>query len=191
MKNLFPKKYRIALTIGAFITLPIVLTGMWFLWRELFFDHWKKPVKVETPSAQSITKESVDKLNATLKSGKKSDCKEISSSILRDICNDTFTIGEAKQSPLQAQEICSTIRRKADQDVCMSNVNVEKAFAFSGSTPSAWCDLLTDQSWKRACTEEKDMDALTKKRNNWAIQKEFCDSLVTERIKKACLSYIK
>ena len=190
MKNLFPKQYRTSLTIGTFLTLPVVLAGTWFLWRELFFDHWKKTVQVETPSAQSITKESVDKLNNTLRSNKKDDCEKISNANLRDVCYDNFIMNEAKQSPLQAQEICNKLRQKFQVNACMSSVNMEKALTSSGSTPSSSCEILTDPRWRDSCIDQKENDALNNALSQKKVSREFCNQLKTDRIKADCLAHV-
>ena len=190
MKNLFPKQYRTSLTIGTFLTLPVVLAGTWFLWRELFFDHWKKTVQVEAPSAQSITKESVDKLNQITKWGKKSDCGIIGNEYFKNSCYDQFTLSEARKSPTQAEEICKTMHEWFRINECLSSVNMGKALDTTGPIPSSWCEMLPDILMKASCIDEKEWNALTNARANWSIKKDFCDSLLNERIKKACLSYV-
>ncbi len=189
IRNLFPNKYRTSFTIGIFLALPVLMASTWFLWRELFFDHWKKSVK-KTPPAQTITKESVDKLNNTLATNKKDDCEKIESTNLRDVCYDTFTMNEAKQSPLQAQEICNKLRQKFQVNACVSSVNMEKALTGTGSTPAASCDTLTDPRWKESCVERKENDALNDAIIHRKLERSFCNQLITERIKQDCLSQI-
>ena len=188
--NLFPKKYRIALTIAAFITLPMILLGMWFLWRELFWDHWKKSTKVEAPSVQSITKESVDKLNQITKWGKKSDCGSIDNEYLKNSCYDQFTLSEARKSPTQAEDICKTMKESFRINECLSSVNMGKALDTVWATPSSGCEKLPDILMRASCIDEKETNALNKERSKWKVRKEFCNSLVNEELQKACLSYV-
>ena len=190
MKNLFPKQYRTSLTIGTFLTLPVVLAGTWFLWRELFFDHWKKTVQVEAPSAQSITKESVDKLNQITKWGNKSDCGIIDNEYLKNSCYDQFTLSEARKSPTQAEEICKTMHEWFRINECLSSVNMGKALDTTWTIPSSGCETLPDILMRASCIDEKETTALSKARSKWTVQKEFCNSLLNERIKKACFSYV-
>lgn len=189
MKNQFPRISRTSLTVGTFLALPLLMVGTWFLWRELFFDHWKKPV-AKVSSVQTISKESVDQLNNTLATNKKDDCEKIENTNLRNVCHDTFTMNEAKQSPLQAQEICNKLRQKFQINACVSSVNMEKALTGTGGTPAASCDTLTDPRWKESCVERKENDALNNAIIHQKLEQGFCNQLRTERIKQDCLSQI-
>lgn len=189
IRNLFPNKYRTSFTIGIFLALPVLMAGTWFLWRELFFDHWKKSVK-KTPPAQTITKESVNQLNQITKWGNKSDCGSINNSYLKNSCYDQFTLSEARKSPSQAEEICKTMREWFRVNECLSSVNMGKALGTTWTIPSSGCETLPDILMQASCIDEKETVALSKERSKWVVHKEFCDSLLNERIQKACFSYV-
>lgn len=189
MKNLSPKLSRTSLTIGIVLALPLALGGTWFLWRELFFDHWKKPVE-KTPPVQAITKESVDQLNQITKWGNKSDCGSINNDYLKNSCYDQFTLSEARKSPSQAEEICKTMHEWFRVNECLSSVNMGKALNSTWTIPSSGCEALPDILMRASCIDEKETLALSKERSKWAVSKEFCNSLLNERIQKACFSYV-
>lgn len=189
MKNQLPRISRTSLTVGTFLALPLLMVGTWFLWRELFFDHWKKPV-AKVSSVQTISKESVDQLNRITKWGNKSDCGTIDNIYLKNSCYDQFTLSEARKSPAQAESICKTMKEWFRINECLSSVNMGKALDATGPIPSSGCETLPDVLMRASCIDEKETVALSKERSKWAVHKEFCNSLLNERIQKACFSYV-